>query len=382
VLTHTSNFIQIQQAQGIGAQGYQPTPLRTGYERIIPQRAGELFSHVAKESGVIKKRTKDVLVVEYASGQIEHIELGRQFGQSASLTIPHELISSLNTGDTVNAGDSLAYNPAFFEPDPLNPRQTLWKAGVMCKVALMESTDTFEDSSAISERTAEKLKTKLTKIRNLFLTFNQNISRFISLGDTVEPTTVLCTIDDDLTVKNELFDESSLDTLKLLSSNTPRAQYGGVVEHIEVLYYGDKEDMSESIRALVDASDQRLLARRKQLGQPPLTGALNDSLLIDNQLVELDSLIVRVYITEDVGASSGDKGVFANQMKSIFTRVMVGTNTTEDGTELDAIFGYNSINARLVLSPEIMGTTNTLLRVLSTKIATDYFNDLNNEHEE
>ena len=69
------------------------------------------------------------------------------------------------------------------------------------------------------------------------------------------------------------------------------------------------------------------------------------------------------------------KGVFANQLKTVVARVMSGTNQTESGEDIDAIFGYQSINARIVVSPEIAGTTNTLLRVLSKRVANIYKTD-------
>lgn len=64
--------------------------------------------------------------------------------------------------------------------------------------------------------------------------------------------------------------------------------------------------------------------------------------------------------------------MFGSQLKTVFARVMSGVNTTEDGEELDATFGYTSISNRITLSPEIMGTTNTLLRVLSKRVAAVY----------
>lgn len=59
-------------------------------------------------------------------------------------------------------------------------------------------------------------------------------------------------------------------------------------------------------------------------------------------------------------------------MKTVFARVMSGVNETEGGEEVDAVFGYQSISNRVILSPEIMGTTNTLLRVISNKVAEVY----------
>ena len=94
---------------------------------------------------------------------------------------------------------------------------------------------------------------------------------------------------------------------------------------------------------------------------------------IDKDPLDVDTAAIRVYITGDVGAGIGDKGVFGNQMKTVFAHVMSGVNQTESGEDLDALFGYVSISNRIVLSPEIMGTTNTLLRIMSKKVAERYF---------
>lgn len=64
--------------------------------------------------------------------------------------------------------------------------------------------------------------------------------------------------------------------------------------------------------------------------------------------------------------------MFGSQLKTVFARVMSGTNTTEEGEDIDACFSYLGISARIVLSPEIMGTTNTLLRKISKRVASVY----------
>lgn len=367
-----TNFVSIQHDQGISANGYQVTPLRTGYERVIAHRTDDLYATTAKQPGVVKKLGKDFITVEYKDGSIQTIELGRRFGRAVDTHYPYDLVSDLKEGDKVKEGDAIAYNKNFFTPDPLNPKQVLWKAGVMCKVAILESTDTFEDSSAISERAAQLLGTHTTKVRHLFFNFDQSISNLIEVGSKVEPDTVLCTIEDPLTANNQLFDDETLDTLRLLSGNTPRAKYAGVVEKIEVLYYGDKDDMTDSLRRVADNFDKDLAKKRKALGLPIVSGSVDDGIRIDKKVIDMDTLVIKVYITNNIPAAQGDKGVFGNQMKTIFTRVMGGVNETESGEPIDAIFGYQSIIARIVTSPEVMGTTNTLLRVLSKHVAKVY----------
>ena len=300
------NFVTIQHAQGISAKGYKPTPLRTGYERVIGQRTGDLFCTTAKQPGKVVKVTDEAIQVEYKDGSVQHIELGRRFGSAAGTVFPHSVVSDLKEGQSFKEGETVAYNENFFTPDPLNPKESLWKAGVMCKTAIMEANDTFEDASVISEKVAKELGTGITKVRHLFFDFDQTVRNLVEQGTKIDPEAILCTIEDSVTADNDLFSDDTLDTLKLLSGNTPRAKYGGTVEKIEVLYYGDKEDMTDSLRAIADKADRKLAKHRKAMGKSAVTGSVDDSIRIDNQVLELDTMVIKVYITEDVGAGIGD----------------------------------------------------------------------------
>lgn len=301
------------------------------------------------------------------------MQLGKRYGSAAGSVYPHDIVTDLVKGDKVKVGDAIAYNKLYFRTDPLDTSRVLWKAGVMATTALLESTDTFEDSSVISKELASKLGTDVTKVRYLFINFDESISNLVSVGDKVESDSILCTVEDSVTSDNELFTDDNLETLKLLSGNSPKAKYGGVVEKIEVLYYGDIEDMSVSLGELVNVTDKQIAKERRALGKKIVTGGVNDTLRVDNKNLELDTAVIKVYITKEDSEGTGDKNVFGSQMKTIVGRVMEGINETEDGTPLDAIFGYSSIANRVVLSPEIMGTTNTLLKVLSKHVAKTYF---------
>lgn len=60
-------------------------------------------------------------------------------------------------------------------------------------------------------------------------------------------------------------------------------------------------------------------------------------------------------------------------MKTVFSEVLEREVRTESGEIVDAIFGEKSMNDRIVNSPYLIGTTNTLLSVLSKKAAELYF---------
>lgn len=347
--------------------------MRTGYEQILAHRTDDLFAQTAKSDGKVVSVTDNAITVEYDDGKTQSLQLGTRYGRVASLMLPHTLVTGLKTGDTVKKGDILIYNTNYFEIDPLNPKSAVWKAGVLVKTAILESTDTLEDSSAISERVADLMSTKITAIKNIVVDFDQVIHGLIKPGDEVDVESILCTIEDAITAQSSLFDEDSKDTLKLLASNTPRAGVKGVVDKIEVFYHGDLDDMSESLQQLSLTSDRIRKRLARDLGKTYTSGKVDDSLRINDNPLLPDTAVIRVYITERVGTNVGDKGVFGNQMKTIFGRIFSGVNETESGVPIDGIFGYLSISNRIVRSPEIMGTTNTLLKVLSKKAAEVYF---------
>lgn len=367
------NFINIQQSHGIAAVGYRPTALRTGYERVIAHRADDLFAYTAKQDGVVEAKDDKHIRVRLADGSVKAVELGRRFGVSAGLTLPHLVVSELNVGDTFKSGDTVSYNQGFFEPDPLDPKQVLWKAGVTVTTAICENTDTLEDSSVISDEVAELLSSQTTNIRNITLRFDQSVRNLVRAGTVVDIESILCTIEDPITADTNLFDDDALDTLRVLANQTPRAKYAGTVEKVEVLYNGDKEDMSESLRTLANASDRFLGRVGRALGrETTITGQVDSALRVEGNPLEMDTLVIKVYITGTVAAGVGDKGVFGNQMKTIFGRIMSGENTTEDGEKIGAIFGYQSISDRIVLSPEVIGTTTVLLDVIGKLFVDTY----------
>lgn len=278
-------------------------------------------------------------------------------------------------GDKFKEGDVVTYNSGFFTPDPLDPKQVLMKGGVLAKTAILEKAHTFEDASVISESFAKRLGTQVTKIRTVLVRFDQTIRNLVQVGNDVDIETILCTIEDAVTADNDLFDEESLGALKLMSTNTPSAKAVGKVDKIEVFYHGDLEDMSDSLQVIAKQSDKERVRKLKGLGKTATTGQIDGTVRIDKDPLDVDTMAIRIYITGNLGCSVGDKAVFANQMKSIFSDVMTGTNQTESGDDLDALFSYASINNRIVLSPELIGTTTTLLKLMSKRVAEAYFSE-------
>lgn len=355
------------------AKGYKASAVRTGFEAVVAHRVDDIFAYTAKGDGQVVSLTADSIVVEYKDGSKRSVQLGRRFGTVGGTVFPHQLNTNLKAGDRIKDGDIVAFNSNYFQPDFLNPKQVALKVGIDAKVAVFECSDTLEDSCIISERIAGEMATRITQVRDVVLTFDQSARNLVHEGQVLDSEDILCTIEDAVTADQDLFDEESLKTLKLLGGQTPRSKYRGVVEKIEIFYNGDKEDMSPTLRTIADQGDKARAKLAKNLGRPVMSGSVDSNLRIDGNPLNMDSLVIRVYITVEMAAGVGDKGVFANQLKTIIGSVMSGVNRTKSGVEIDAIFGYQSISDRIVLSPELIGTTTTLLKVLGKQAAELYY---------
>lgn len=365
-------FIGIQNSQTTHCDKYTPTPLRTGYERVIAHRTPPLYASTAREDGKVTIVTDKTVTVQYKSGEIAQFPIGRQFGRWSGHDIPQDLITELKEGQSLKKGDVITYNERYFQRDTLDPSQVLFKMNMMAYVSMIEMEDTLEDSSVISPALAERLITTATHVRNVKVSFDQEIRNLVKVGEQLESESILCTIHNRLEGNTDVFDDKALSTLSHLSTASPKAKLKGNVDKIDVFYTGELEDMSPSLRQLAEESDSRVRRTYKELGKKAVDGRVDVGHRVDGHPMALDEAVVRLYITGPETMGEGDKMVFANQMKSVVGRVMSGINKTETNVPIDAMFGYQSFANRIALSPELLGTTNTLLIEIGRRAVAAY----------
>jgi hypothetical protein len=366
-------FTGIQNSHTVPCDTYSPLPLSTGYEDVIAHRTDALYATTAKQPGVVTAVTSTGIVVTNGGGSTVAVELGKRFGKTKGSVLPHNVITDLAVGDKVTVGQPIAWNTNFFVKSKLS-KVLRYKAGIIARTVLIDGADTFEDSSAISKEFANRMASKITYTRYLVLNFDQHINGLVSEGQVVKADSILCTIQDSVTAGAGLFDDDTLSTLQSLADATPKAKHEGVIDRLDVIYNGNIADMDESLQSVASLSDRRRTRTAGVLGKPRLTGQVDGTYRIEGNPLQPNQLAIVVYITANIGMGVGDKLVFGNQLKSIIGRVMVGTNRTVSGENIDALFSYSSVCNRLVISPEIMGTTNTLLGIISNKAAAIYKN--------
>lgn len=363
------NFINIQMSHTVVCKGYKSFPVRTGYEQCIGQRTSSLFTVRAQGIGRVTKSTPTLLVIEYEDDSLpnDHIEIGRKYGTVTGKTIPHDIVTDLGVGDEVKPQDVVAWNSGFFERDYFNPDDVVWMAGIPVKVALLDGHETIEDSCQVDEWLVGELEMPKTGLRELTFTVDQDISELVSVGDTVNTESILCIVEDSSTAGTDFFDSTTLDTLSVMSRNTPRAQYSGRVSKVEVIYNADIDDMSAGMRELVETSDKARASRAKRLKSDDVrTGYASD--------LPIDTIIIKVYIDSTLSAADGDKVIAGHQLKSTIANVMNGVNETVSGMPINLKFGYLSVEDRITGAFIAQGTAATLM-ALAGKRACKAFRD-------
>lgn len=366
-------FIATQHSHTIASPGYRQPYIRTGYESVIGQRTGKLFSTAAQEDGKVTSKEDRGLIVTYKSGKQVGIELGRVYGKAEGTTYPHDVMSPLSVGDSFKRGDILAYNTKFFEPDFIDPKNIVLKMNHAITTAMIEANQTHEDSCSISSNVGSTFTTEVTKVKSFVVRFTQNLVSVRKVGEKVGPKDILLIIEDEITANTGAFSDDALSTLKRLSNIAPRAGVLGVVEKIEVFYNGDKRDMSLTLKKLADRSDSESAEAAKASNRPVVSGKVSEEYRVSGTPLELDQAELRIYMTVVANTGVGDKGVFAHQMKCTIAEVQRGDIHTEDGVKVDATFSYRSVAARGVLSPSILGTTISLLDEVAKQATDAYF---------
>lgn len=362
------NFVNIMNSHVIPIANMRAPYIRTGYETIVPIKADGKFVRIAKENGTVTNVTNKAVDVTYVSGKKETIQLTSWTTKEESgACYTHTMITSLNKGDTLIKDDTLSYVDSFFEPDIFNPKRVIYKAGTYVNVALLEDMQTYEDSAAISTKMNKELGTTVTKVKSTVVNTSDAILDIKLKGTKLEPNDVLFTITDGALANIKNLDLKALSILQDIKNISPKAKIRGVISKIVVYYNCEIEELSTTLKELVRISDENL---KRETGY---TGRVTSAYSIQGTPLLEGKVEIKMYIQVADTMGIGDKAIIGNQLKFTVGEVFDYNMNTLDGKEIDLVFSNKSIKGRIVNSPELIGTTSTLLSVITDIAVNEYF---------
>lgn len=357
-----------------------PVMIGNHIESTLPYMVSDEFVVDAKQDGVVKSIENDYVIIEYADGTKQAIDISPRPRKNSSngSWIDNTLKCTLKVGQKFKYGDILAYNPQHFTPNA-DDRGVSMNLGALCKIAIYSQWDIFEDSVPISRRLSQKTETVMVDEKHVSLSPHTRVDYIAKVGSTINAGDTLLRFTDatDELMQN-LFDnlkDSARNTIIENSKTTIASKYTGTVMDIKIYTTQEIENLDPSLQEIAKDYHKRISKRNATLDKNSNPGDLGyykagqiitetDNVIkvepngkIAGYEVPEGWVLILFYIRYEVAASKGDKAV-VSVCKGICSHVI------EPGLEpyseyrpdeiIDTVAAPLSVSARKI--PEIFLT--------------------------
>ena len=374
-----------------------PVLISNGAERVMPYHVSKDWVFSAKEDGVVKEYDieNNLFIVQYDSGECEAIELNRIAKNGAGgFNLSKSMNVNFNKGDKFKKNDILAYENKFFSENSAFGNR--FNVGSFQKVAFLSSSLTYEDSSYVSKKLSREMATEVVMQKQAVLGPNTNIDYMVKVGDKVESGDELIRFErshseDALNALLLNVGEDMKEEIAMSGKDKIKSKFTGVVEDIKIFCTVDLDQLSPSLRSIVEEYHAKVNRKKELLEKYDNKGSVVKCNMLFNETTDKvdvgndgklrgaivnEGVLIEFYVKvyDEVGV--GDKIVFFSALKSI-----VG-NVINEGQEaytlfrpeesIDAVLSCNSIIARGVSSAPKMVMCNKLLVELSRKLKDIY----------
>lgn len=383
----------------IPVQNSSPALISNGTDESILHELSSDFAVCADEDGSVidYNPTAKVLIVEYKSGKRKAIDLSPHIVKNGGggFFLSNELMTNLKVGDKVKRDQVLAWHKDFFTDDGINGVRM--DVGVLTKVAIMSSYNTYNDSTMITQHLANQATSEMAFCKSVVVGKNANIYDIRSVGDHVEIGDPLISFDVSFE-DNELnkllahLSDESKETLETGSKNQIRSKYTGTIVDIKIYSTVELEELSESLQKIVkDYYDKINLKKRFVSKFDPenhsvvkcglllneTTGRVEPNIygVIKGQKVQ-DSVLIEFYISHGDIMGVGDKLAYFTALKSIIGELIPEGyepySEFRPEEEVSSVIGPSAVLKRQVPSITLTLLGNKVIVELKRKLAEIY----------
>lgn len=312
-----------------------------GIDKVLAKTISNKFAYKADEDGtVIEKNDKlGYMMIEYKSGKRQVIDLTdkQALNTGSGFYINNKLSPVIEVGKKFKAGDVLAVNKDFFRYDELTGDIT-YTSGPLARVAVVHGSCVFEDSTLVTERLAERLSSKIVEQKQIAIGKNASIYKMAKIGDYVK-------VGDPLLVFDESYQDEYLNKLLakmneddkediINAGKTPvKSKVNGTIIGLKIYYITPKEELSESLQAIIKEYEKPIKERIKIFENSGLNikdlTSLNDlpqetkpqisgkDAKVKGVKMNDNSVLIEFYIQSIDKFSVGDKLTYSTALKGI-----------------------------------------------------------------
>lgn len=369
-----------------------PLLVSNGADQAMAYIASDTFTFKAKGNGkVVEIVDNDHMIIEYdapvyvgdgTSYQREYISLKDEVMKNSDggFYVTLKLDTDMKVNQKFQQGEIVAYNKASFSNRNGETDNLAYNLGVLAKVAILNTDEGFEDSTAISSWLSDAMTTDVVVEKDKDISKNANVYTIAEVGQAVNE-------GDPLLIFQNAFDEK--DANSLLSAITDedfvsdlgrvklKSKYTGYIQDIRIYRTCEIEDMSESLQKIVKAYEDRIHALKKMYEDNKIPGAnllppahkIPPTGIMKNNP---DGVKIVFYLKYNDKLSVGDKLVAqsANKgvVKNIFPQELTPFSEYRPQESIHALFAARSFNARMVTSVWSSGAINKVLIELDRQV--------------
>jgi len=336
---------------------------------IGKQLDSNFVGYAKEECKVLKVGSNTITVENKKSGKQTfkfHNWTSKEESNSAYI---HNLVPNVKVNDKLKIGDILYYDEGFFEPDMFDNTKVVYRTGTYSLTGFIESEETIEDSFVISKELSKSTTSTIVKVKDIILKVSDNITNVININDILTVDTPLFTLVSDL-VEDKNLDKSTMDLLQSFIKASPKAEYAGKLLKIQIYYNAEINDMTKSLKNLVKISEPFMVDK---LTNKKYTGKVNSSYSVRSKPLMENELHIKFYIETHDEMGTGDKGIYAHQLKATAANIMEKELVLETGQKISSLFSFQSSINRIVRSADLTSSLATVLYALTNKAVDTYF---------
>lgn len=258
-----------------------PALIGNGAEKVLPYHLSSEFIITAEDDGVIVDKKEDFIVVKYKNGKYRSIDtsLHLKKNSASGFFIESQLISELEVGDKVSKNDVLAWDNKAFKKNPKNGEAAM-RLGPLLKAAIIPEWDIYEDSAPISANASKKMTTTMAMPVKVSLNKNATVSKMMKVGDHINAGEAIIVFDnysedEDVMKMLQSLRENEAEDIIESNSNRKISHYTGTISKIDIATTVELDELSDSLRAIVEKYWKKLEKREKVLDKYSNSGDLN-----------------------------------------------------------------------------------------------------------
>lgn len=247
-------------------------PISYDMERVMPYLSND-FAHTAKMDGQVVEITNDVMIIKYKDGSYDDVDLSERPAKNTDggFYIMNQISTDLKPGSKVKEGQIVAYDKKYINNKDMfgDPLATM---GTMARVAVETNGGVYEDACYITDRLAHRMQTKITRQKRVILSRFANIKYIVKIGQVLKANDPLLTFDDtedefSSQILAKMAEEAEDDNEIIASSAPVITKHGGVVKDIRIYYTIPPEQMTESMRNIVNVYNKDAQKREKVISK-------------------------------------------------------------------------------------------------------------------